>query len=193
MFQKLYDKAIQWSRHRHAERFLCVVSFAESSFFPVPPDVMLGPMALARPDKAKRFALLCTLASVAGGMFGYAIGYFLFDAILPWLESSHYWDSYQLAKSWFEKWGFWAVFVAGFSPIPYKVFTIAAGALNMAFLPFVAASFIGRGARFFLLAMLLAYGGEKLDAKLREYMDRLGWAVVAVVIIGVGVYKFFFG
>ncbi len=90
-------------------------------------------------------------------------------------------------KSWFEDWGFWAVFVAGFSPIPYKVFTIAAGTLSMVFVPFVLASIIGRGGRFFLVAMLLAAGGAKLESKLREYMDRLGWATVALVVIGVGI------
>lgn len=190
MFQRLYDKALQWSRHRHAAKYLCALSFAESSFFPIPPDVMLAPMALSQPDKAFRFALLTTIASVLGGMFGYAIGYFMFDSIAPWLQTTHYWESYLLAKSWFEQWGFWAVFVAGFSPIPYKAFTIAAGALSMVFLPFVLASVIGRGGRFFLVALLLAAGGEKLESKLREYMDRLGWATVALVVIGAGIYKF---
>jgi membrane protein DedA with SNARE-associated domain len=94
-----------------------------------------------------------------------------------------------LARKWFEEWGFWAIFVAGFSPIPYKVFTIAAGALSMMFAPFVLASLIGRGARFFLVAMLLAAGGAKLESKLREYMDRVGWATVALVVVGAGLYK----
>jgi len=191
MFQKLYDKALQWSKHRHAAKYLCALSFAESSFFPIPPDVMLAPMALSQPDKAMRFALLTTVASVLGGMLGYLIGFFMFDSISPWLQTTHYWEGYLTARSWFEQWGFWAVFVAGFSPIPYKVFTIAAGALSMVFLPFVLASIIGRGGRFFLVAMLLAAGGEKLEAKLREYMDRLGWATVALVVIGAGIYKFF--
>jgi membrane protein YqaA with SNARE-associated domain len=190
MFQKLYDKTLAWSKHRHAAKYLCALSFAESSFFPVPPDVMLAPMALAQPDKAFRFALLTTIASVLGGIFGYAIGYFLFDSIEPWLRTTHYWESYLIAQDWFENWGFWAVFVAGFSPIPYKVFTIAAGALSMVFVPFVLASIIGRGGRFFLVAMLLAAGGARLESKLREYMDRLGWATVVLVVIGVGIYKF---
>lgn len=190
MFQKLYDKTLSWSKHRHAAKYLCVLSFAESSFFPIPPDVMLAPMALAQPDKAFRFALLTTIASVLGGVFGYGIGYFLFDRIEPWLQTSSYWESYLIAQSWFKEWGFWAVFVAGFSPIPYKVFTIAAGAMNMALLPFVLASIIGRGGRFFLVALLLAAGGAKLEAKLREYMDRLGWATVVLVVVGAGIYKY---
>ncbi|NOQ34758.1 MAG: DedA family protein [Methylococcaceae bacterium] len=190
MFQKLYDKALGWSKHRHASKYLFALSFAESSFFPIPPDVMLAPMSLAQPKKAFNFALWTTIASVLGGMFGYAIGYFLFDSIAPWLQSTHYWDKYLLAESWFKDWGFWAIFIAGFSPIPYKVFTIAAGALQMFFLPFIVASLIGRGARFFLVAMLLAAGGEKLESKLRQYMDIIGWATVILLVIGIGVYKY---
>jgi membrane protein YqaA with SNARE-associated domain len=190
MFKKLYDKALSWSKHRHAGKYLAVLSFAESSFFPIPPDVMLAPMALARPEKAWRLALLTTVASVLGGMLGYGIGYFMFDSIAPWLQESRYWEKYLMAENWFQEWGVWAVFIAGFSPIPYKVFTIAAGALQMVFLPFVLASTVGRGARFFLVAMLIAAGGERLESKLREYMDRLGWAVVALVVIGALIYKY---
>jgi len=190
MFQKLYDKALYWSKHRHALNYLIVLSFAESSFFPIPPDVMLAPMALAQPTKAFHFALWTTIASVIGGMFGYLIGYFLFDSISPWLQTTHYWQSYLTAESWFKEWGFLAVFVAGFSPIPYKVFTIAAGALQMFIPPFIFASLIGRGGRFFLVAMLLAAGGEKLENKLRNYMDKIGWATVGLVIIAAGIYKY---
>jgi len=189
MFQKLYDRVIQWSKHRHAAKYLFVLSFAESSFFPIPPDVMLVPMALAQPNRALRFAFWTTLASVLGGMFGYGIGYFLFEHIEPWLQTSHYWNSYLTATSWFNEWGFWAVLVAGFSPIPYKVFTIAAGALNMVFIPFMLASIVGRGGRFFLVALLIAAGGEKFESKLRQYMDRLGWGLLIVVVIGGVVYR----
>lgn len=189
MFQKLYDRVIRGARHPQAVKLLCVISFAESSFFPVPPDVMLAPMALAQPDKAWRFALWTTLASVLGGVFGYFIGYFLFESIQPWLATTHYWEAYQKATAWFETWGFWAVFVAGFSPIPYKVFTIAAGAMNMFLPPFVLASLVGRGGRFFLVALLLAWGGEGLEARLRQYMDRLGWALVIAVLLGAALYK----
>ena len=192
MFQKLYDKALVWAKHRHAEKYLCALSFAESSFFPIPPDVMLAPMALAQPSKAFRLALLTTLFSVLGGMLGYAIGFFMFDTFSPWLQETHYWDKYLIAESWFKDWGFWAVFIAGFSPIPYKVFTIAAGALQMFFIPFIFASLVGRGARFFLVAMLIAAGGEKLESKLRQYMDIIGWVVVGLVVIGGILYKYVF-
>lgn len=184
LFSPLYRRAMVWSRHPHAPWYLGGVSFAESSFFPIPPDVMLAPMALANPKRWWWLALITTLASVAGGMAGYLIGYFAMDAILPWLQESRYWPAYQTAVAWFGKWGFWAVFVAGFSPIPYKVFTIAAGALSMALLPFVLASIIGRGLRFFLVAGLMAWGGAKMEEALHRYIDRLGWATVALVVLG---------
>jgi len=184
IFSPLYRRALAWSRHRHAPWYLGVVSFTESSFFPIPPDVMLAPMSLARPEHAWRLALLTTLTSVAGGLFGYAIGYFAFDALEPWLRASRYWDSYQLAVDWFHQWGFWAVFIAGFSPIPYKVFTIAAGALSMAILPFTVASLIGRGARFYLVAGLMRWGGPRMESLLHRHVDRLGWATVGLVAIG---------
>ncbi len=191
MFKACYDKALIWSRHRHAAKYLSCLSFAESSFFPVPPDVMLAPMALARPDRAFYFAFLTTLFSVLGGMSGFGIGYFMFDAIAPWLQESRYASSYHTAENAFQEWGVWVVFVAGFSPIPYKVFTIAAGALQMAFLPFILASLVGRGLRFFLVATLLKAGGSRLENQLRQYMDILGWLVVGLVVAAV-IYKLYF-
>lgn len=161
----------------------------ESSFFPVPPDVMLAPMCLANPQRAWRLACLTTLTSVAGGLFGYTIGYYAIESLLPWLQQSRYWPAYQQAVTWFEEWGFWAIFIAGFSPIPYKVFTIAAGALSMALLPFTLASLIGRGARFFLVAGLMAKGGARMEALLHRYVDRLGWATVALVAVGLVFYR----
>ncbi|WP_028996049.1 YqaA family protein [Azonexus hydrophilus] len=183
LFSPLYRRAMDWSRHPRAPWYLGGLSFAESSFFPVPPDVMLAPMALANPPRWWRLALITTLASVLGGLAGYLIGYFALDAIQPWLQESRYWPAYQTAVEWFGKWGFWAVFVAGFSPIPYKVFTIAAGALSMALLPFTLASIVGRGLRFFLVAGLMAWGGARMEEALHRYIDRLGWAVVLVVVI----------
>lgn len=182
LFSPLYRRVMQWSRHHRAPWYLGGLSFAESSFFPIPPDVMLAPMALARPERAWRLALITTLASVAGGLFGYAIGLFAFDLIQPWLEARpRYWQAYQQAVDWFGRYGFWAVFVAGFSPIPYKVFTIAAGVLSMSLLPFALASLIGRGARFYLVAGLMRWGGARMEAMLHCHVDRLGWAVVAAV------------
>lgn len=183
LFGSLYDKAIGWSRHRHAERYLMALSFAESSFFPIPPDVMLAPMTLARPDRGWRLAALTTLSSVIGGLAGYLIGWLAFDLIEPLLIRLGYIDAYQQATEWFGRWGFWAVLVAGFSPVPYKIFTIAAGALQM-FLPgFMLASVLGRGGRFFLVAGILVVGGARMERVLRRNIDLLGWITVLAIVV----------
>jgi len=183
IFSALYARTMTWARHRHAPWFLGGLSFAESSFFPIPPDVMLAPMSLAEPARAWRFALLTTLASVAGGLFGYAIGAFAFEHLEPLLRGTGFWPHYLAAQAWFAEWGFWAIFIAGFSPIPYKAFTIAAGTLSMALAPFALASLIGRGARFFLVAGLMRWGGARMEAALRRYVDWMGWLLVAAVAV----------
>lgn len=182
IFSGLYSRVMQWSRHEHAERYLGALSFAESSFFPIPPDVMLAPMSMAQPKNAWRFAFITTITSVLGGLLGYLIGLFAFELIEPLLHEFHYHEKYLQAKLWFDEWGFWAIFIAGFSPIPYKVFTITAGVISMALLPFVIASMIGRGARFFLVAGLMSWGGEKMEKKLHQYVDMLGWLTVLAVV-----------
>lgn len=185
IFSPLYQRAMQWARHRHAPWYLGGLSFAESSFFPIPPDVMLAPMSLANPSRAWWFALITTVASVAGGVLGYFIGAFAFDLVEPVIRDGRYWEGYLKAGEWFDAWGFWAILVAGFSPIPYKVFTIAAGAASMTLLPFVLASILGRGARFFLVAGLMALGGPRMEAMLQRYVDRLGWATVILIVLAV--------
>jgi membrane protein YqaA with SNARE-associated domain len=190
LFSPLYAMTMRWSRHPRAPWYLGSLSFAESSFFPIPPDVMLAPMSMAKPASALWFATLTTLASVLGGMFGYLIGMFAFELVAPLVgEGGRYQEPFQLAKTWFLDWGFWAVFAAGFSPIPFKVFTITAGVLAMAFLPFLLASFIGRGLRFYLVAMLMAWGGEAMERKLHRWVDWLGWLTVAALIIIVVWYR----
>jgi len=176
--------ALVWAKHRFAERYLAAMSFAESVFFPVPPDVMLAPMSLAQPSKAWRFASFATVASVLGGIVGYFLGYWLFEPVVqPFIEQMHWQEKFETALTWFKEYGVWVVFLAGFSPIPYKVFTIGAGVLQMAFLPFIIASGIGRGARFFLVSALMKWGGVKMEQKLRQYIEVLGWAVVALIAV----------
>ena len=183
LFEPMYDMALRWARHRHAVKYLGGLSFAESVFFPIPPDVMLAPMSLSQPDKAWRFAIITTLASIFGGIAGYWLGYFAFDAWLaPIIESWGYTHKIETATQWFADYGVWVVFVAGFSPIPYKVFTTSAGFLQMAFFPFLIASAVGRGARFFLVAGLMRWGGAPMEAKLRQYVEVLGWAVVLMAV-----------
>ena len=181
IFGPLYDRVIEWSRHRFAERYLAALSFAESSFFPIPVDVMLAPMCLARLSKAWRYALIATAFSVLGGLAGYAIGWGAFEWIQPWLSESKYWSAYETSRDWLDQYGIWVIFVAGFSPIPYKVFTIAAGVAALNLPVFFIGSIIGRGARFFLVAGLLVWGGETLETNLRKYVERIGWAVVVLV------------
>ncbi len=183
LFRPLYDKVLEWSRHRHAERYLGAMSFAESSFFPIPVDVMLAPMVLADNSKWIRFAAIATVFSVLGGLAGYAIGWGMFEAIEPWLRESHYWDAYLTARQWFDDYGVWVVFVAGFSPIPYKVFTIAAGVAALSLPGFFVGSLIGRAARFFLVAGLVRLGGERFESTLSKHVERIGWAVVVVTVI----------
>ncbi|MCF6353932.1 MAG: DedA family protein [Candidatus Polarisedimenticolaceae bacterium] len=190
LFSPLYSRAMQWARHRHAQRYLAGLSFAESSFFPIPPDVMLAPMSLANPARAVWFATLTTIASVLGGLLGYLIGVFAFDMVEPLLHSAGYYPKYLQAKEWFDEWGFWAVFLAGFSPIPYKMFTITAGVISMALAPFIIASLIGRGGRFFLVALLMAWGGERMEEALHKYIDRLGWLTIVLAIIAVVIIRY---
>lgn len=183
LFSRLLERVLRWSRHPHAPWYLGGLSFAESSFFPIPPDVMLAPMVLARREKAWQFALLTTVTSVAGGLAGFLIGALAIDWIMPWLDQFGYIGKFEHAQRWFVQWGFWAILAAGFSPIPYKIFTIAAGAMSMALLPFFLASAVGRGARFFLLAALIYWGGEPFERNLRRYVDVLGWAMVVIIVV----------
>ena len=180
LFSPIYERVMLWSRHRHAERYLATMSFAESSFFPIPVDVMLAPMVLAARDRWIRLATIATLFSVLGGLAGYAIGYALFDAIEPWLRESHYWGAYETSRRWFDDYGVWVVFVAGFSPIPYKVFTIAAGVAVLNLPAFLIGSIIGRAGRFFLVAGLVRAGGQSFEDGLSNHVERIGWTVVAI-------------
>jgi membrane protein YqaA with SNARE-associated domain len=184
LFKRLYDQVLAWSSHPRAPAILSGLSFAESSFFPVPPDVMLGPMCLARPARAWFFASLCTLSSVAGGLLGYLIGRLAFHWIEPWLMSSSYADVFLSAVASFERWGAIYILVAGFTPIPYKIFTIGAGVVGMPILPFMLGSVVGRGARFFLVAGLIRLMGDKAADRLRAWVDTIGWVVLLLAGIG---------
>ncbi len=183
LFTSLYDKTLQWASHKHAVYYLSGMSFAESSFFPVPVDVMLAPMCLAQRQRAWFFAFIATLFSVLGGVLGYIIGAYAFDIIAPVLKDVGYWDKYLSAKDWFDRWGIWVVFLAGFTPIPYKLITISAGVASMALLPFIAMSLIGRGARFFLVAGLIRWGGERMGSLLREYIEKMGWTLIGLASV----------
>jgi len=190
MFSYLYDKVMAWAAHPKSPYYLTALSFAESSFFPVPPDTMLAPMVLAKRQRAWFYATITTAASALGGVFGYLIGYFAFDAIAPLIQDTHYWAHYETAIEWFAKHGVWVIFIAGFSPIPYKIFTLTAGAVSMAFLPFLLFSIVGRGLRFFMVAGLIYWGGERMEQALRSYVDRIGWAVIVIAVVAYVVIQF---
>ena len=191
LFATIYQAVMQFSRRREAPYYLSLLSFVESFILPFPPpDVMLAPMSLAQPSRAMRFATLTLVFSVLGGLVGYMIGAFLFDLAEPFIIEWGYQARFQTVIEWFDEWGFWAVLVAGFSPVPYKIFTIAAGVLSLALLPFVLASIIGRGARFFLLAWCLAKFGPTIEPRLVRYIEYIGWAIVAALLLAIVLYKF---
>lgn len=184
IFSVMYEWSMKAARHKHSSYYLSFMSFAESVFFPIPVDVMLAPMSLAKPQSAWHYAMLATVFSVIGGAVGYYLGYALYDSFVqPIIEWFGYQDKLATAESWFSEYGIWVIFVASFTPIPYKVFTITAGIMSMAFWPFVIVSLIGRGMRFFLVAGLMRWGGEAMEAKLKIYIDRIGWTVVILIFI----------
>ncbi|PCI55199.1 MAG: hypothetical protein COB45_06810 [Gammaproteobacteria bacterium] len=184
LFSAIYDWTLKWAEHKFAPSILALLTFAESVFFPIPPDVLLAPMVLAKPEKAWRLASLTTVSSILGGTVGYILGYLMFEPwIQPLITEFGYQHRFDTAMNWFSQWGVWVVFIAGFSPIPYKLFTVSAGFLQMAFLPFLFASAIGRGMRFFLVAGLIQWGGSAMEKSLRKWVDVLGWGLVALIII----------
>ena len=174
MFKHIYDWVLTLAKHPRSHYYLGGLSFAESSFFPIPPDVMLIPMSLAKPKQWFYLASITTIASVLGGILGYVIGAYAFEWLLPLIEDMGYQGKFEIIKQWMQTYGLWVIFAAGFSPIPYKLFTIAAGLLSMLFIPFVLASIVGRGARFYLVA--------KMEPTIIKYIEWIGWLIVALIL-----------
>jgi membrane protein YqaA with SNARE-associated domain len=181
MLRKLYDWVFELARSKHATPALAVVSFAESSFFPIPPDVMLAPMILARPDRAYFYAGVCTLASVLGGILGYAIGFYMVDLGLWLMRVIGHSEGLAEFQHWFDRWGLAVILIKGLTPIPYKLVTIASGLAHFSFPVFVAASVVTRGARFFAEAWVLKRWGP---AMLEMVEKRLAmWTVISLVVL----------
>ena len=189
--QKTYAWVISWSEKPQAEKALAALSAAESSFFPVPPDPLLIAMVTARPHKWRRLAVICTLASVVGGIVGYLIGAVLYETLGKWLvETYHLQDEFVRVGALYADYTVLAVIIAGFTPIPYKLFSISAGVFSVSLPLFVFASFIGRGGRFFLVAYLMHHLGKRYKDKIEKYIDILGFAFIALIIAGVVALKY---
>jgi len=192
--RRLYDWVIHFSQTRHGATALFVLSFAESSFFPVPPDVLLGPLALGAPKKWLRFALACSIASVLGGILGYCIGMFLWSMIGDWVIAHLSWAgltevNFAKFQNAYRKWDFAVVFTCGFTPLPYKVCTISAGIAKINFFGFLVASTVSRSARFFIVAGLMGWKGEKIRPFIEKYFNWFSLAFVVLLIGGFLVIK----
>jgi membrane protein YqaA with SNARE-associated domain len=185
MIRKMYGWVVGWAETKRAEQALAGVSFVESSFFPIPPDPLLIAMVMARPASFLRHAAICTVASVFGGMFGYVIGLLLFSTIGAWIVNTYgLQEEFVYIGQRYQDNAFLTVFTAAFTPIPYKLITIAGGVFHINFLMFVLASFIGRGMRFFLVATFMYHLGQRYKDSIEKYIDTLSIVFVALLILG---------
>ena len=193
MIRALYDWVIRLAGHRRAIPALGVVSFLESSFFPIPPDVMLIPMVLANRAKAFRIALVCTVCSVLGGLRGYAIGYYFFETIGEWVVRTYGMQAaLEKFRAGFQEWGTWIILIKGLTPIPYKLVTIASGAAHFDLFTFVWASILTRGLRFFLVAALLWKYGEPIRAFIEKRLTLLTWLFLIALVGGFVAFRYLF-
>lgn len=193
MIRSLYDWVFSLARHRRADWALAGVSFVESSVFPIPPDVLLIPMVLAERRKWLHFALLCTVTSVLGGLFGYLIGAFLYHQVAePILQFYGYMAKYEQFRQIFDSWGWWFVFIAGLTPFPYKVITISAGAAALSLPVFLFASIVSRGIRFFVVAGLLYAFGEPIRIFIERRLGLMFTLATALLIGGFVAIRYLF-
>jgi membrane protein YqaA with SNARE-associated domain len=193
MLRRLYDWCIAAAGKPHASWIMGTVSFVESSVFPIPPDVMLIPMSLARPDKAWFYATLCTLTSVAGGLVGYIIGAFLYDSIGHWLIQIYgYGDEVEAFREAYARYGAWIILLKGVTPIPYKIVTITSGFAGYNIFLFVILSFVARGMRFYLVAFLLSRYGPQARAIIEERLGLVFTLGTIVLLVGIVAAVFLF-
>jgi membrane protein YqaA with SNARE-associated domain len=193
MLRRLYDWVIRLAGHRHAIPVMAVMAFAESSFFPIPPDVMLVPMVLANRTKAFRIALVCTVCSVLGGLLGYAIGFYFFETIGAWLVKTYgLQDGLAKFRAGFEEWGIWIILIKGLTPIPYKLVTIASGAAHFDLFTFAWASIVTRGVRFFLVAALLWKFGEPIRDFIERRLALVTWVFLIALVGGFMAFRYLF-
>ncbi len=185
LFAPWYERMLRWSAHRHAPFYLGGISFAEATFFPIPPEVMLAPMSLARPREAYRFAAISLAASLMGMFVGYAIGHYAIEMVMPLLERFGYAAHFDEIRRQAADNGFWLLLLAGFTPVPFKIFTLASGAVSMPLLPFFFGALIGRGKRVFLVAWAIRTGGARAEAMLRRHIEPIGWIALALLAVAI--------
>ena len=190
IFAGMYKRCMQWADHPKRERYLVGVSIFESFLFPVPTALLMIPMVIATPDKAVRLATITTLMSVFGAVIGYLLGWGAMEVIEPWITQMGWLPKLELARAEFITYGVLAVGIGAFTPAPFKIFTLTAGMLSMSFIPFILVSLIGRGAHFFLIALLMAWAGPKMEPVVRKYIEWLGWAVIVLAVAGLLIHKY---
>jgi len=202
IFGPLYERTIAWARHRHAPALLTGLSFAEAVVFPVPPEVMLAPMCLAQPRRGFWFATLSLAGSLVGAVVGYALGHFAYELVKPMLAALGWMERIDAQVQQLREiaahspWqAFWLLVLAGFTPIPLKIFTWASGIVGVPLGPFLASMFIGRGKRVYLVALAIRLGGVRAEAALRRYIEPIGWIASALLVAALGwlVWKAQFG
>ena len=183
-FKKTYNWTLEKAQHKNAKWSLSLISFAESSFFPIPPDILLIPMALASKARALFYAFMCTLFSVLGGILGYAIGYFFYNSVGIYIvDFYHLENSFNIFESYYKEFGILIVLGAGITPFPYKFITIASGVFGLNIFLFIIVSIIGRGLRFYLIAILLYFFGEKINLIIDKYFNFLT-IVFFILLVG---------
>jgi membrane protein YqaA with SNARE-associated domain len=193
LFGPMYERALVWARHPRAPALLTGLSFAEAVVFPVPPEVMLAPMCLSQPKHGFRFAALSLLGSLLGAVLGYMLGHFAYELVKPLFAALGWIDRIDAQVATLREiaaqspWqAFWILVIAGFTPIPLKLFTWAAGIVGVPMLPFLASMAVGRGKRVFLIAAAIRLGGARAEAALRRYIEPIGWGASALLVVGVG-------
>jgi len=194
IFRRLYEWVLSWAKTPYGVPALGVLAFAEASFFPVPPDVLLMALALAMPWKSYRFALIATIGSIAGGALGYMIGWGLWDTVGPYFYQyvpGMTVAGFEQVGSLFDLYGFWIIFAAGFTPIPYKIFTISAGVFGVNFPVFLVASLVGRSLRFFVVAALFYYFGKSAREFIEKYFNLLSILLLIAMIGVILLFKFY--
>jgi membrane protein YqaA with SNARE-associated domain len=193
MLRRLYDWTLSLAARPSAPYALAVVSFAESSFFPVPPDVMLVPMMLARPDRAWTYALICTVTSVVGGVLGYLIGLFLYDSIGSWLFQFYgLTDGAEAFRKAYAEYGHWVILLKGLTPIPYKLVTITSGFASYSLFWFVVLSIVTRGARFFFIALLMTRFGPAIKSMIDRHFNLIAALAIVALVGGFVAFRYLF-